>query len=125
LGRTHEGNIAKYRFHNRSREEAEEAKGRIEFQQFETEETERTKEEGGIVYRRKRHPNRFAEHMRREQERIIETELNLQPIEEDREESESPAPSMAESEHPNSSNQSGSREETRDSIPKVSLLVGL
>jgi hypothetical protein len=41
-------------------------------------------------------------------------QLNLQPIEEDREDSESPAASMEESEQPNSSNQSGYQEETRD-----------
>jgi hypothetical protein len=37
----------------------------------------------------------------------------MQPIEEDREDSESPAPSMAESEHPNSFNQSGYREKQK------------
>ena len=41
-------------------------------------------------------------------------QLNLQPIEEDREDSESLAASMEESEQPNSSNQSGYQEETRD-----------
>ena len=41
-------------------------------------------------------------------------QLNLQPIEEDREDSESPAASMEESEQPNSSNQSEYHEETRD-----------
>ena len=40
--------------------------------------------------------------------------MNLQPIEENREDSESPAASMEESEQPNSSNQSGYQEETRD-----------
>jgi hypothetical protein len=40
--------------------------------------------------------------------------LNLQPIEKDREDSESPAASMEESEQPNSSNQSGYHDETRD-----------
>ena len=52
--------------------------------------------------------------------------LNLQSIEEEREDSDSPAPSMAENEHHNSSNKSGSREETRDnSILRVSLLLRL
>ena len=41
-------------------------------------------------------------------------QLNLQPIEEDREDRESPPASMEESEQPNSSNQSGYHEETRD-----------
>jgi hypothetical protein len=41
-------------------------------------------------------------------------QLNLQPIEEDREDSETPAASMEESEQPNSSNQSEYQEETRD-----------
>ena len=51
-------------------------------------------------------------------------QLNLQPIEEDGEDSESPAPSMAEREHLNCSNQSGSREETRDdSILIVRLML--
>jgi hypothetical protein len=62
VGRTHEGTIAQYRFHNRDMKEAEEAKGRIEFQQFETEETERTEEEGGIVHRGKRNLIRRAKH---------------------------------------------------------------
>lgn len=48
--------------------------------------------------------------------------LNLQPIEEEQEDNDSHAPSMAESEHRNSSNQSGSLEETRDNtIITVSL----
>jgi hypothetical protein len=51
-------------------------------------------------------------------------QLNLKPIEEDREDSETPAPSMAESEQHNSSNQSGSREETKDiSILRVRFIV--
>jgi hypothetical protein len=51
-------------------------------------------------------------------------DLNLQRIEEEREDSDSPATSMAESEHNNSSNQSGSREETRDNlILTVSLIL--
>jgi hypothetical protein len=53
----------------------------------------------------------------------LNRDLNLQRIEEEREESDSPPASMAESEHNNSSNQSGSREETRDnSILTVSLI---
>ena len=53
-------------------------------------------------------------------------QLNLQLIEEDGEESESPAPSMEKNEHPNSSNQSGYYEETRDdSILIVRLLFKL
>ena len=48
--------------------------------------------------------------------------LNLNPIEEEGEDSGSRAPSMAESEHRINSNQSNSREETReDSINTVSL----
>jgi hypothetical protein len=51
-------------------------------------------------------------------------QLNLEAIEEDREDSDSAAPSMAESEHLNCSNQSGSREETRDdSILIVRLML--
>jgi hypothetical protein len=51
-------------------------------------------------------------------------QLNLQPIEEDREDSESPAASMEESEQPNSSNQSRYHEETRDdSILIVRLML--
>ena len=46
----------------------------------------------------------------------VNRELNLQRIEEEREDSDSPAASMAESEHNNSSNQSGSREETREHL---------
>lgn len=50
-------------------------------------------------------------------------QLNLQAIEEEREGSGSQAPSMAESEPRSNSNQSGSREETReDSISTVSIL---
>ena len=49
-------------------------------------------------------------------------QLNLHPIEEEREDSGSRAPSMAGSEHRTNSNQSGSREETReDSISSVRL----
>ena len=49
-------------------------------------------------------------------------QLNLDRIEEEREESGSLAQSMAESEHPTNSNQSGSREERReDSISSVRL----
>ena len=53
-------------------------------------------------------------------------QLNLQPIEENGEDGESPAPSMEESEHPNTSNQSEYHEETRhDSILIVRLLFKL
>ena len=56
----------------------------------------------------------------------LKWQLNLQPIEENGEDSESPAPSMEESEHPNSSNQSGYHEETRDdSVLIVRLLLKL
>lgn len=49
-------------------------------------------------------------------------QLNLDRIEEEKEESGSLAQSMAESEHPTNSNQSGSREERReDSISSVRL----
>lgn len=49
-------------------------------------------------------------------------QLILDRIEEEREDSGSRAQSMAESEHPTNSNQSGSREETReDSISTVSM----
>jgi hypothetical protein len=49
-------------------------------------------------------------------------QLNLHPIEEEREDSGSRAPSMAGSEHRTNSNQSGSREETKkDSISNVRL----
>ena len=52
--------------------------------------------------------------------------LNLQSIEEEWEDSDSHAPSMAESEHHNSSNRSGSCKETRDnSIFTVSLSLRL
>jgi hypothetical protein len=51
-------------------------------------------------------------------------QLNLQPIEEDWEDSESPAASMEESEQPNSSNQNGYHEEIReDSILIVSCCL--
>ena len=43
-------------------------------------------------------------------------ELNLQRIEEERDASDSPAASMAKSEHNNSSNQSGSSEEATDNL---------
>jgi hypothetical protein len=42
--------------------------------------------------------------------------LNLRPIDEEGEDSGSQTPCMAESEHRNSSNQSGSREETRENL---------
>ncbi len=49
-------------------------------------------------------------------------QLSLHRIEEEREDNGSLAPSMAESEHPTNSNQSGSREDTRkDSMSSVSL----
>jgi hypothetical protein len=49
-------------------------------------------------------------------------QLNLHPIEEEREDSGSRAPSMAENEHRTNSNKNGSREETKeDSISTVSL----
>ena len=63
LGRTHEGNIAHYNLHNRSREEAVEEKGRYKSQQFKTKEAERTQDEGGIVYIRNRDPIKFAEYV--------------------------------------------------------------
>ena len=49
-------------------------------------------------------------------------QLSLHRIEEEREDSGSRSPSMEEREHPTNSNQSGSREETReDSMSSVSL----
>jgi hypothetical protein len=75
LGCIHEGTRAQYIFHNRSRKEAEETIGRIEFQQFKTEEMETTEEKRGIVHRGKRHPIRRAKHRWREQERIFKTAI--------------------------------------------------
>ena len=84
-----------------------------EFQQFEIEKTERTKEEGGNVHRRKRHPNTCV---------VDKGGLNLQSIDEEGEDGGSQAPSMAKSEHRNSFNQSGSCEEIRDNTTiKVSF----
>ena len=52
--------------------------------------------------------------------------LNLLLIEEEREDNNSPAPSMVESEHRNNSNQSGSRKETKyNLILTVNLLLRL
>ena len=63
LEHKHEETRPKYSLHNRSRKEAEKKEGRHEFQQFETEETKRTKDEKKNVHRRKRHPIRLVEYV--------------------------------------------------------------
>ena len=51
-----------------------------------------------------------------DKKRSLNQHLNLQPIEEEREDNGLHAPSVVESKHPNSSNQSGSREEIRRNL---------
>jgi hypothetical protein len=108
------------------RKEAKEAKRRHEFQQFEIEETVRTKKKEELYIEGRCTPTNLQNTGGQSKRGSSKPQLNLQPVEEDQEDSESSAPSMAESEHPNSSNKSGYREETRDdSILIVSLLMNL
>jgi hypothetical protein len=78
----------------------------------------RKKRKGGLSFSNSK--QRRRRELKKKEEAYIEgrgsskRQLNLQPIEEDREDSETPAASMEESEQPNSSNQSGYQEETRD-----------
>jgi hypothetical protein len=67
LGHTHEGNIAHYNVHNRSEKKMEEEIWRYKFQQFKTKETDRTREEGGIVYKKKKFSIKLTKYMWRGQ----------------------------------------------------------
>jgi hypothetical protein len=99
---------------------------RHEFQQFEIEDTKKLKKKEESYIERRDTPSDLQNTCEESKRGSSKRQLNLQPIEEEQEDSDSPAPSMAESEHHNSSNQSGSHEETRDdSILIVRLLLRL
>ena len=67
-------------------------------------------------------PSDFSKQCHVDEIGTLNPHLNLHPIEEEMEDTGSRAPSMAESEHRTNSNQSNSREETREySINMVSL----
>ena len=117
VGRTHEGTRAHYRFHNRSRKKRKKRKGGTSFSNSKQRRRREQKKKEETWIEGRRTPtdsqNTCAED---------KGGLNLISIAEEAEDSGSQALSMEESENPNSSNQSGSRDERRDnSIITVSL----